>query len=101
MACIQHLDLALAVQPLVANAWYLRGIAAMHLADWDKGIQSFIRCVQQDMEVAEAYANMGAIYMKKREFLKAYGALKEAMKHKPESWKIGENLLSVCLSLGR
>jgi hypothetical protein len=27
--CIAHLDAALAIQPLVATAWYLRGIACM------------------------------------------------------------------------
>lgn len=30
-ACINHLNQALAVQPMVATCWYLRGIAAMQL----------------------------------------------------------------------
>lgn len=99
--CIQHLDQALAVQPLLSTAWYLRGIAAMQLEDWNKALDSFVRCIQQDIEIAEAYANMGAIYMRRREFEKAYDALKEALKYKGESWKIAENLLNVCLALSK
>ena len=33
-ACIEHMGEALSVQPLVASAWYLRGIACMHLERW-------------------------------------------------------------------
>lgn len=29
--CVAHLDAALKIQPLVATAWYLRGIACMRL----------------------------------------------------------------------
>lgn len=30
-ACILHLDAALAVHPLIATSWYLRGVAAMRI----------------------------------------------------------------------
>ncbi len=33
-ACIEHMNEALLVQPLVASAWYLKGIACMHLERW-------------------------------------------------------------------
>lgn len=65
------------------------------------GIESFVRCVQQDMEVGEAYANMGAIYMRQREYMKAYSSLQEALKIKHDSWKILENLMGVALALAR
>jgi len=53
------------------------------------------------MEIGEAYANMGAIHMRMRAWSKAYGALTEALRHKHDNWKIMENLMSVCLSLGK
>ena len=71
------------------------------LKDWKLGLQSFIRCIQQDIEVAEAYANMGAIHMRLKDYDKAHETLTEALKLKPDSWKIGENLLTVCLALTR
>lgn len=42
----------------------------------------FGRCVQQDEEVGEAWANMGAIHMRLQDFQKAHQSLTEALKHK-------------------
>ncbi|KAJ1420394.1 hypothetical protein B484DRAFT_453130 [Ochromonadaceae sp. CCMP2298] len=100
-ASIRHLDAALAVQPLVATAWYLKGLACMRLEMWDDALQSFVRCVQQDMEIGEAWANIGAIYMRLRSWAKAYHALEEALRHKRDSWKITENIMAVSLAMGR
>jgi len=100
-ACVMHMDAALAVHPLVATAWYLRGLACMRLERWDDAIQSFVRCVQQDMEIGEAWANIGAINMRLRAWPKAYEALNEAMRHKQDNWRIMENLMTVAIALGR
>jgi Flp pilus assembly protein TadD len=62
---------------------------------------SFTRCVQQDLEIGEAWANMGAVYMRLRDFPKAESALLEAIKHKTGSWRILENLMMVGLALGK
>jgi tetratricopeptide (TPR) repeat protein len=100
-ACITHLDLALSVHPLVATAWYLKGLACMRLERWDEAIESFVRCVQQDMEIGEAWANIGAINMRLRQWPKAFEALTEALRHKQDSWRIVENLMTVALAMGR
>ena len=99
--CIDHLNAALAVQPLVAHAWYTKGVACMRLERWGEAVMSFTRCVQQDMEIGEAHANIGAVHMKLNNMSKAYTSFYEALKHKPDSWMLLENLLTVCLSLGR
>ena len=91
--CISHMELALAVQPLVPKSWYLMGIACMHIGDWNKALICFTRCVQQDMEIGEAWGNMGAIYVELKDYNKAYVSFTEALKQKRESWKIIENLL--------
>ena len=100
-ACVEHMDRALSVHPLVPTAWYLRGIACMRLERWDDAVDSFVRCVQQDMELGEAWANIGAIHMRQRSWAKAYHALTEALKHKRDSWKILENIMAVTLAMGR
>lgn len=99
--CVIHLDAALSVHPLVATAWYLKGIACMRLERWEESLQAFVRCVQQDMEIGEAWANIGAINMRLRSWAKAHGALVEALRHKQDSWRIRENLMMVTLSMGR
>lgn len=98
---IAHLDDALAVHPLVATAWYLKGLACMRIEKYDLAIDAFVRCVQQDMEIGEAWANIGAINMRLRAFPKAYEALTEALRHKRDNWRILENLMSVALALGK
>lgn len=98
---IAHLDDALAVHPLVATAWYLKGLACMRLEKYELAVDAFVRCVQQDMEIGEAWANIGAINMRLRAFPKAYEALNEALRHKRDNWRILENLMSVALALGR
>lgn len=98
---VEHLDQALAVHPLVATAWYLRGIACMRLERWEDAIQSFVRCVQQDMEIGEAWANIGAVNMHLRNWAKANEALTEALRHKHDNWRILENLMSVTLAMGK
>ena len=99
--CIENLNAALSVHPLVATAWYLKGLACMRLERWDEAVQSFVRCVQQDMEIGEAWANIGAINMRLRSWPKAYEALNEALKHKHDNWRILENLMTVALAMGR
>jgi tetratricopeptide (TPR) repeat protein len=99
--CVLHLDEALSVHPLVATAWYLRGIACMRLERWEDAIQSFVRCVQQDMEIGEAWANIGAVNMRLKQWAKANEALTEALRHKHDSWRIIENLMIVAMALGK
>jgi tetratricopeptide (TPR) repeat protein len=96
--CVKHMDEALAVHPLVPTAWYLKGLACMHLEDYVNGLNAFSRCVQQDMEIGEAWANMGAIYMRQGLMSQAHSSLKEALKHKRDSWQVLENLMTVCVA---
>jgi tetratricopeptide (TPR) repeat protein len=100
-ACCHHLDQALQVQPMVATAWYLKGIACMRIERWEEAVQAFVRCVQQDTEIGEAWANIGAIYMRLQGWPKAYHALTEAYKLKRDDWKVLENLLHVTLNMKR
>lgn len=99
--CVRHMSAALAVHPLVATAWYLMGLACMHVRDWKKALEAFTRCVQQDIEIGEAWANMGAIYMELKELPKAHVSFVEALKQKRDSWKIIENLLFCSLELSK
>lgn len=99
--CSDHLAEALSVQPLVHTAWYLKGIACMRINAWELAIEAFVRCVQLESEVGEAWANLGAIHMKMRNWLKAEHALQEATKHKHEDFRILENLLGVSLALSK
>lgn len=90
---IRHYTEALRVQPLVHTAWYLKGVGCMFLEKFDEGIESFVRCVQLDAEVGEAWSNMGSIHMRRSDFQKAHHCLSEAYKVKRDNWKVLENLM--------
>lgn len=98
-AAIGHFDAALSIQPLVANAWYMRGLCCMRLQKFDDAIISFNRCVQQDSEVGEAWANIGAVHYHRQDFAKALPALKEGLKHKANNFRILQNLVLTTLQL--
>jgi Flp pilus assembly protein TadD len=99
--CCRHLDAALAVQPLVTHAWYLKGISSMHLENWEDSLEAFTRCIQQEPDMGEAWANLGAIHMRNKNFPVARSTLEEALKHKSRNWKIAENLMLVNLAMRR
>jgi tetratricopeptide (TPR) repeat protein len=79
------------------------GISCMRLERWDEATEAFTRCTQQDNdnEYGEAWANIGAIHMRFKDFNKAYSSLTEAYKIKHDSWRVLENLMGVCLALGK
>jgi tetratricopeptide (TPR) repeat protein len=100
-ACCDHLDEALRVQPLVAASWYLKGIACMRIENYSGALEAFTRCVQQDMEIGEAWGNLAAIHMHCKRYERAYECLIEAQKHRSREWRLTENLLTVCIETGR
>lgn len=95
------MDAALRVQPLVADSWYLKGIACMRIQNYSGATEAFTRCVQQDMEIGEAWGNLGAIHMHCKRYDRAYECLLEAQKHRSREWRLTENLLTVCIETGR
>jgi tetratricopeptide (TPR) repeat protein len=98
--CYAHMCDALAVQPFVNKAWYLKGVACMQLPKWDEALEAFHRCVNLDADVAEAWANMGAVHLKTGYPERALISLEEAMRRKRGCFKIQENILAASLQSG-
>jgi hypothetical protein len=76
-------------------------LLAIVCPDWSEALLSFTRCCQQDEEIGEAAANIGAIHMQLQDFSRALPALQDALRHKSRNWKILENLMTVTIELGR
>ena len=49
----------------------------------------------------EAWANIGAVYMRMAQWDRAHSSLCEAQKHKSRDWRISENLMMVTLRMGK
>lgn len=97
---IKHATQALEVQPLKATAWYLKGLACIRLERYEDALHAFSRCIQQDQEIGEAWANCGSIHMHLKDYAKAHSSMEQAYKHKRGSWRLIENLMNTSLQLG-
>lgn len=100
-ACAKHATQALEVQPLKATAWYLKGLACIRLERYGEALQAFSRCIQQDQEIGEAWANCGSIHMHLGDYTKAHSSMEQAYKYKRSSWRLIENLMNTSLQLGK
>eukprot|EP00605_Chrysophyceae_sp_TOSAG23-4_P001923 GSChrysophyteH1.ASY1.ANO1.2123.1 assembled CDS len=98
---VEHLSQALAISPMVATSWFLKGTASMRLEEWQMALESFTICVQQDMELGEAYANSGSIHMHLKDYQKALSAFEQAYKYKRDSWRLLENMMVASLRLNK
>ncbi|KAF9175957.1 hypothetical protein BGX21_005313 [Mortierella sp. AD011] len=93
-------QLALKINPLFENSWFVLGCIGMQLEDFDIAIDAFTRVVSIDSSNSEAWNNMAAIYMRRNDNLDAQHALRQALKEKRDSWKIWSNYMYCSLDVG-
>lgn len=97
MTCYQ---LALKINPLFENSWYVLGCIGMQVEDFDVAIEAFTRVVSIDQSNGEAWNNIAAVHMRRKNNLDAQHALRQALKEKRESWKIWSNYMYCSLDVG-
>ncbi|KAF9355748.1 hypothetical protein BGX26_006187 [Mortierella sp. AD094] len=93
-------QLALKINPLFENSWFILGCIGMQLEDFDIAIDAFTRVVSIDSSNGEAWNNLAAIHMRRNDNLDAQHALKQALKEKRGSWKIWSNYMYCSLDVG-
>ncbi|KAL5036983.1 hypothetical protein RTP6_004489 [Batrachochytrium dendrobatidis] len=98
--CVECYQLALALNPLFENSWFVLGCAAMHLEKYDIAEQSFNRVTVIDPENGEAWNNLASVYIKNKKLREAFNCLKESLKHNFEASNIWENYLFVSVDIG-
>ncbi|KAG0056576.1 hypothetical protein BGZ83_004358 [Gryganskiella cystojenkinii] len=93
-------QLALAINPLFENSWFILGCIGMQVEDFDVAIEAFTKVVSIDQNNGEAWNNLAAIHMRRNDNLDAQHALRQALKEKRESWKIWSNYMYCSLDVG-
>ncbi|KAF9926142.1 hypothetical protein FBU30_004218 [Linnemannia zychae] len=93
-------QLALKINPLFENSWYILGCIGMQLEDFDIAIEAFTRVVSIDQSNGEAWNNIAAVHMRRKNNLDAQHSLRQALKEKRESWKIWSNYMYCSLDVG-
>ncbi|OAQ30634.1 TPR-like protein, partial [Linnemannia elongata AG-77] len=93
-------QLALKINPLFENSWYVLGCIGMQVEDFDVAIEAFTRVVSIDQSNGEAWNNIAAVHMRRKNNLDAQHALRQALKEKRESWKIWSNYMYCSMDVG-
>ncbi|KAK3829317.1 MAG: hypothetical protein J3Q66DRAFT_376789 [Benniella sp.] len=91
---------ALKINPLFENSWFVLGCVCMQLEDFDTAINAFVRVVSINHENGEAWNNMAAIHMHRKNPVDAQHALRQALKEKRDSWKIWSNFMYCSMDIG-
>jgi thioredoxin-like negative regulator of GroEL len=76
-AALKHYLDALTTKPLMPVVWFRVGTISMQLKEWDTALRAFTEVVQQQPDEGDAWANVAAVYMYRRNPEKAYPALQE------------------------
>jgi tetratricopeptide (TPR) repeat protein len=72
-----HYRAGLAIKPLMPAVWFRVGTICMQLKEWDAALRAFTEVVQQEPEEGDAWANVAAIHMHRKNPSEAYPALVE------------------------
>ena len=76
-SAMKHYLDALQQKPLMPAVWFRVGTIGMQLKEWDTALRAFTEVVQQQPDEGDAWANVAAVYMYRRNPEKAYPALLE------------------------
>ena len=74
---LTHLLEGLEIKPLMPAVWFRVGTIGMQLQEWDTALKAFTEVVQQEPEEGDAWANVAAIHMHRKNPAEAYPALLE------------------------
>ncbi|KAJ3290539.1 hypothetical protein HDU79_003154 [Rhizoclosmatium sp. JEL0117] len=93
-------DLALAINPLFENSWFVMGCAALRAEDWNTAQRAFLKTVLLNSDNGEAWTNLANVYVKQNKKREAWRALREALRQHHDNPKIWDNYLFISLDLG-
>ena len=74
---LKHFLEGLEIKPLMPAVWFRVGTVSMQLKEWDTALRAFTEVVQQEPEEGDAWANVAAIHMHRKNPSEAYPALIE------------------------
>jgi len=99
LKAVECFKLAVDINPLHQDIWFMKGVAEMRLQRWDEAVQTFSRCLGVEDENSEAWANLAAVHSSRGSLREARSCMYEASKRAPQSWKIHESFMGICMQL--
>ncbi|KAI8613078.1 hypothetical protein BC830DRAFT_1133906 [Chytriomyces sp. MP71] len=91
--------MALAINPLYENSWFVMGCAALRCEDWESAKNAFLQTVLINSDNGEAWTNLASVYVKQDKKRDGWRAIREALRQHHDNSKIWENYLFISLDL--
>jgi len=98
-SALKHFLDGLEIKPLLPAVWFRVGTISMQLKEWDTALKAFTEVVQQEPEEGDAWANVAAIHIHRRNPAEAYPALLESLKQNRNNWRVWHSKLYTCIDL--
>lgn len=98
---LKHFLDGLNIKPLMPAVWFRVGTLGMQLKEWDTALRAFTEVVQQEPEEGDAWANVAAVHMHRKNSAEAYPALLESLKQNRNNWRVWVSKLYVCMDLDK
>jgi tetratricopeptide repeat protein 27 len=96
---IEHLSIALMVNSLFSNSWFLLGCAQMQLSKWDDAATSFNRVISLDGNNGDAWNNMAVCHKYADRQLECLQALQQAARLNWEDWRVWDNVATEAVAV--
>ncbi|KAI9337687.1 hypothetical protein DFJ73DRAFT_798397 [Zopfochytrium polystomum] len=97
---VSSFKLALAINPLFENSWFIMGCAAIRAEDWENAELAFRRVVQLDAENGEAWTNLASVHISRGKKRDGWRALREALRQHHDNPRIWDNFLFTSIDVG-
>lgn len=97
---LEYFKQSVNVNSIQTDIWYRIGYIGLEKEDWKMAADAYRHVLQFDTESFEAWNNLSKAYIHSGEHLRAWHTLQEAIKCNFDEWKIWENYLLVCASVG-
>jgi Flp pilus assembly protein TadD len=77
--------------------WFRLGICGLATEDWAIAQRGFARVTALFPDDGEAWSNLATSFIRQSKLKEAYTALKEALRHSAENWRIWDNFVIICM----
>lgn len=98
--CMQHFQKSLEINFLQEQVWSRLGFAALAVEDWETAAAAYRHYTCLEPGSYEIWNNLAKAYVELGLKHRAYKALKEAVRHNYDNWKLWDNIVTIGMDTG-
>ncbi|KAK8794782.1 hypothetical protein WA158_001763 [Blastocystis sp. Blastoise] len=95
---IRHYNLALSINQLYPDIWFIVGTAYMHTGDMNQAVTCFSRVCQLQPDNGQSWSNLGGTLYKEHRYDEAYQCMTQAVQMLHERWVVWDNMITIAMA---